>query len=71
MNDPTEETRELRKQVLIARSTLHRVKLHREMEGLRESMRWTRVAARLFSAGSRAMIYTRVATSALNLLRRR
>jgi uncharacterized membrane protein YqjE len=55
------------KRLLIARSTLHRVKLTARWEAC-GSRRWTHVAAAL-SAGGRAI--TRMATSALNLLRRR
>lgn len=77
MTDST-ETRALQKQLLLARSTLHRLKLHKEMDALRESLRWTRVGkaalghvARMFSATSRAMIYSRMAVSVVNLLRGR
>jgi hypothetical protein len=77
MSDST-ETRALHKQVLLARSRLHRLKLHNEMGDLRESLRWTRVAkaavgnvTRMFSATSRAMIYARIALSMVNLLRGR
>lgn len=77
MTDST-ETRALHKRLLLARSTLHRLKLRQEMDGLRESLRWTRVGkaavghvARMFSATSRAMIYARMVQSAVKLFRGR
>jgi len=55
----------LRKQVLLARSTLYRLRIRHELHGLQQSR-----VARVLAFGSQALPYARLAGAALYLFRK-